>query len=921
MLLSFLLALGSFMPGYAQVQRDVVISLTDSIHEVHNEELKDVTIKIENKGTSVFKGAIHLYCSKGARVATKPDMPVEVAPGKSLFVPAKLYIGRTTLAGDITYSAQLFNDRRTKIAETTASLRLTGSKLMQAFFTNNEIIMPGTGKEIQVMVQVSNRGNTAQEANIVIAYPTELHDPVNKAIKLTVPPFTDTLISFPRKVTKDMANLEYMDITVYGVYSSGDYFSIASASVQSLKSKKRFGRKMLNNYVQQTNYISLGTQNSFSDNESYFLRGKGDYAFHDGNITFSLNIFKWKSSGMPTLINDTWLGLEYRNFGLRVGNIIQNGELSYNGRGAEMYYYTDSARQNKIYAGYLDKSFNLINTQQGSASFGRAAWVGMLQRKGKLLNNTTISYDEDKYALSKSVLAVNDATWHINDLLFASAKIGIANSASSVEEDKSRQSFSIGGSINGSLSKVISISSDNLYASGYYPGTRRGTLSLNERINFRLKQTTLSAGYMYNHIDPRYFSISNISFRSNNKSSTAELSVSRSFKNINLALTSQYYREDGNWYYISGMIPGSMSALRLSASASMADIATRQNIMLRTDVGRYTTSFMSGYRWQFRANLAYSYRFLRLAANMQKGNFYLSEAFQEFAGGQSDLRVNITSSVSKGFFNNKLRADAGIAYYKDFYISSVMYNGSLNCNLGTTHLFATIQYNTFVSSTSYRNIQFGITQLLPQARKEEVLNKGTIRLLVFYDVNGNGSYDAQDSVAKGYMGSINKVLFVTDKEGRIAYNRLPDGEYNIYFPTQKGWYGPDQFVVVKGKEENELQVALRQTGTISGGISYEFNELLSVGTTKDLAGQTITATDKEGKTFETKTDDNGSYVIYLPTGSYTITVNNLPAQIEVIPSGEHKQPLEVRSGQSIDKVDFLLKVKQRKIEVKKFGQN
>lgn len=910
-------------PGYAQLRQDVVLRLADSVPEVSNEELKDVTIAVENRSNTTFSGVLHLYCGKGARIATKQDVPLTVEAGKSLFVSAKVYIASGTLAGNIPYSAQLFNRQRTKISEATATLRLTGNRMMQAMFPQTEILMPASGQTLSVPVQVRNRGNVPQEVTIVLAYPTELHDQVNKSINVTVPPFRDTVLYFTRKVSRDMVNLEYLDISMYGIYPGGDYFSVASASVQRIKSKKRYGRKTLNGYGdRESNFVTLGTQNTFTDNESYYLQTKGSYgiANGEGNLAFSLNIYKWKNPAMPTLVNDTWLALDYKQGGVKLGNIIQSGELSYSGRGAEAYYFTDSARKSRLYAGYLDKSFNLIDSKNGSTSFGHAAWAGLSRQMGGLRNNTMVSYDQDKYAATRSVLLVNDVTWHLSDLLFATAKAGLANSTSTNEGSESHQSYTVGASISGNLTPKLSVSSDNLYASGYYPGTRRGTLAFNERLSLRLGKTTLGAGYMYNYLNPRYFARGGTPFRNNNTGTTGELSAARAFGNFNLSLAAQYYHEEGNWFFNGSTLPGNTDAVRLNAGLAYADRNSRQNIMFKADAGKYRANFMTGERWQFRANFSYAFYFFRLTANIQKGNFYLSEAFQEYTGGKNDLRLNIAPSVSQSFFNHKLKVDAGLTYYKDFYVSSILYNVALNCNLRSTRLFATLQYNTFASSASYRNVQFGITQLLPQSGKETAKNKGAVDLFVFYDNNANGTYDPGDSVAAGYLASFDKTLLATGRDGRASYTRLPAGSYKVYFPTQRGWYGTDRQVDIEGKETVRLDIPLRQTGTISGSIAYEYDELLSYATAMDLAGQSVTAANTEGKVFETRTDDNGRYVLYVPAGSYTLTVNGLPAQIEVLPAGTQAQPVPVKPGEIVNGVDFTLKVKQRKIEVKKFGQ-
>ncbi|RYZ43356.1 MAG: hypothetical protein EOP49_27925, partial [Sphingobacteriales bacterium] len=521
----FMILLGfAAFGGFAQQRGPVSIQLTDSTTEVTNEELRDITIKVTNNGVEPFKGYLHIDCGKGAKLATKQDAPLSVEPGKSLFVPAKVFIGSTTPEGNINYTAQLLNAQKVSIGATEGLLHLAPSRNMRASLNEHDLIMRGTGSRLDVPVLVSNRGNRVQEVTIVISYPTELQDKTNKTIKLVVPAFKDTLVYFTRKVSRAMMNMGYMDISVYGVYSTGDYFSITSASVQSLSSSRKFGKRRSGSSGAMTsNYVSVGSQNTFSDNESYFVQARANYAVSkDFNVAFSFNMSKWKMKGMPTLLNDTWLGMEYKGLGLKIGNVTQNGELSYNGRGAEMYLYTDSMRRNKIYAGYLDKSFNLINGQAGNSSFGKAMWAGMVQDYGKVKNNTSVAYDEDNFVRAKSMLVVNEATMQLSELFFAGVKAGVATSKSSGEDAEEHESFTAGASLNGNLTKSLSLSSDNVYASGYYPGTRRGALSLNERLNWRLGKFTLAGGYMYNSMNPKFFRTSGTSFRSNNTSSTTD---------------------------------------------------------------------------------------------------------------------------------------------------------------------------------------------------------------------------------------------------------------------------------------------------------------------------------------------------------------------------------------------------------------
>jgi len=896
------------------------LSLKDSVLLVTNEELADVTVQVRNNAEDSFRGKLVFSCAAGARVATKSQPDVAIPAGKSLFVPAKIYIGSTTLAGDIRYKVALYDLAGNILLDTTALLRLQPTRQVTMYLPENELILPDKGDLVKIPVVFSNRSNVATDVTAVFSFPAVLRDNTNQSIKFSIPPFHDTTLYFQRKVTKEMVQLEYMDLAVYGVHANGDYFAMSSLSLQTIKSRKKYGIKRLNDPMDRgANSVSAGIQNAFSSNESYFLRARGSFASQLGELSFSINALKWKNPAFPSLITDTWLGFSRRNFGLRVGNVIQKGELNFNGRGAEAYVFLDSAQQHKLFTGYIDKSFNLLDNAN-SSSFGKAAWVGYTRNTKKMLSNSVLSYDEDRYARTRSVLLVNDATWRLTDMLFASAKVGLANSSATYDGGESKPSFAAAATISGDLSKRISISSDNNFASGYYPGTRRGALSLNERVNFRMGKTIASGGFMYSHLNPQYFSGGGTFFRSNNKATTADIGLSRALGILNLALAGQYYQEQGNWYSSSTVMPGTMTAYRFNSTFSFTHVRSRQNLLLRMDGGQYTTDFLQDKKWQFRATLAYNFRFFRLNINLQRGNFFLSEAFQEYTGGQGRLRLNISPAIGGSLLARKLRYDAGLTYYKDFFTSSLMYNLSLQYDLGPTRIFGTLQYNTFANANSYRNIQFGITQLLPQSRSEEIQNKGAISMFVFYDFNSNGIFDAGDSLAAGYLASFEKTLLVSNNQGKIHYSHLPPAAYRVYFPTQKGWYSPDQLIMVGNKEEVQVQVPLVKTGTISGRIRFEYDELLSFAVDRDLAGQSVIATNTEGKSYETKTDDKGQYMLYLPTGNYTVTVAKLPHQIEVLTDGQNQQPVEVRSGKVLTGFDFILKVKQRKIDVKKFGQ-
>lgn len=318
--------------------------------------------------------------------------------------------------------------------------------------------------------------------------------------------------------------------------------------------------------------------------------------------------------------------------------------------------------------------------------------------------------------------------------------------------------------------------------------------------------------------------------------------------------------------------------------------------------------------------LTYSYRNFRLISNIQKGNFYMAEVFQEIFAQYNSFRLNIAPSYTTYFFNKNLKVDAGLGYNKDYYSNSFLFNGNFVYTLGPVALFTNLQYNIYSSNRTYKNIQFGLNYFLPDNKTDNSVNKSKIEVFVFYDLNRNGTYETGDSVAEGIVVHIGKTIMMSGRDGKVVYNKLPAGNYSIFMSTQNGWYGRDNFVALKEKETKKFSIALSQTGTVHGNIIYQFDSTYSLSVNRDKAWQSIVAINQEGQRFDTKTDENGNYNLYLPVGTYTINVENLPNQIELLLKNNNVQPLKVDAGQIINGVDFILKVKQRKVEIKKFGQ-
>jgi len=124
---------------------------------------------------------------------------------------------------------------------------------------------------------------------------------------------------------------------------------------------------------------------------------------------------------------------------------------------------------------------------------------------------------------------------------------------------------------------------------------------------------------------------------------------------------------------------------------------------------------------------------------------------------------------------------------------------------------------------------------------------------------------------------------------------------------------PEQQILLQKK--TSIAIPLHITGTLKGQLSYIRGQF-SYETAIDLLGITILATDKNGKTLSTRTAPDGRYTFYIPVGEYKISIDTsgFSSEFEV---PDNSKDIKIENG-SIGTTDFVIKVRQRKIEIKKF---
>jgi len=114
-----------------------------------------------------------------------------------------------------------------------------------------------------------------------------------------------------------------------------------------------------------------------------------------------------------------------------------------------------------------------------------------------------------------------------------------------------------------------------------------------------------------------------------------------------------------------------------------------------------------------------------------------------------------------------------------------------------------------------------------------------------------------------------------------------------------------------------LNIPLQRNGNVSGKLSVDYQENKSVDGALSLAGINIVFVNDKGAIRSVKTGEQGNYSISLPLGNYKVYPENrtLPLNTSF---DSAPQSIAVVSEQNKQVGEIILKVKEKKVEIKRF---
>lgn len=921
--LSFLCAI-----GFAQGTGASVLSMqTDSVMVANNGDLVPLTVKLKNNGETSFNGKLMLKTIDGIKLIGQTASSIHIDPHSQKFIPIRISIGNDVPAGKNVVQFVLVDANNSPKAYFTSSLTVKSKKQVQLSVYNPNQLMQHVGDSLKVQVLLSNRGNSDETIALTASFPDLRGGTKVEKQQIYLASFQDTIISFNKIITRELLRVERYTVNVAALYDNGDLINNVMVGVQNVSGSRTFTDPSQGSGFSSysSNYIELSGINLFSQSEAFQLNAQNEFEIMGGSLDVNLNGYFYTHGSSRPLMSNTYIDYKKNGKGVRIGNISESMETFVNGRGLKTYIENEE-KTKLLEVGWVDKTYNLLGdefkTKGGNGYTVFAKTILKTKKEGEYTAN--ILYDRASQSNSENIIAMNA----YNFLLKKDVTLGFDLGAGFTrllrgDESSFEPSLAIGASLSGKFGKY-NINSNNFFSTGYYPGVRRGVLQLNERISRQLNKVSLWAGYSLYQYNPTQLQGNYTYFSSNISSARYELGTNFPIaRHMSLSLSAKHQTDEGSVGFGQDNITDSkMHSFRLSQSINWRSLNSLHSINLSSENGFSKVPNSDHQKFQLRVNGNYNYRIFSLNSYYQQGDFTIVDAYRNSQSEESNYRFNLSGSVKKDFFQRKLKTQLNVNYNRDSYSgNNYTYSGQVDYEVFPQVRFFANVYVYNYSSSSYSsfntNLQAGVRYSLPSSRAETKGKRGDIALFMFYDNNANGIFDNGDTPAQDRIVTIGEVSFISNSKGMVEYKKVPYRDYSLKMPSQD-WYAIIPPSITVQQKQLSLDVPLQRTGKVVGKLFYKYDARTSEEFAEKHGGLRVWATTLDGQKNQALTNANGEFTLFLPVGEYVISVDDNSLPKNVYTDFEPKD-VKVEANKTVIIPDIELKIKQRKIEIKRFG--
>ena len=195
----------------------------------------------------------------------------------------------------------------------------------------------------------------------------------------------------------------------------------------------------------------------------------------------------------------------------------------------------------------------------------------------------------------------------------------------------------------------------------------------------------------------------------------------------------------------------------------------------------------------------------------------------------------------------------------------------------------------------------------------------TITFTSFLDANGNKVKDKNEVILKNIVVKVGSYEVISNEAGECKLLNIAAGIYPIKVWSLfelNGWYPlVDDSIMVGPKDE--IMLPFVKGIKLTGSIVLQKDRFSGLQSSVDLSRILVTATDSSGKVRQCITDKNGEYVLYLPPGDFSLSMDEsiLGKSFVVL---KNNSELTLQGVESYN-YNFYIIEKKRKVNIKKFG--
>ncbi|MCJ8152665.1 hypothetical protein MKJ01_02670 [Chryseobacterium sp. SSA4.19] len=914
----------AFIIAHAQQIPDVSMEIRSESGTSEN-NIIDLTVILKNNSKIPFKGKINVNTPQGFKAVSFSGINVDLDAGEGVFLPVKILVNNNAVSGEKKIDFNLIDQQEHAVSEKFITYHVAEKNTLRITAENPVIYMNNTRDSVEVRARVSNLGNIRQNVTVVFKIPEISQGTIFIEKKASIEIGKDSVFTFRFMPSSLLVRTSQFSVSIAGFRDpEKEIFGNASVSVQNVVSTQHYQDLQDNSFSNdRKNSITAGYRRVGQELNMYQLIGSGGFNLPSGYVTVRGNIYTVNNQN-ELVANNTFITYHRRNSEYTLGNISKIMEMSLFGRGTEIAL-TSSDKDKRVEVGFVDQTFSLVEKspflKYGYGFFTR----GTLGAQNGTRNiSATYVFRNDPYENSRHNLLGTDMQYAFNKDWNMNVKV---YSGLSLYDriNVTKPSLALESKYSGVVNK-LNLNGNYFYSTDYYPGNRRGMLQIQQNISAAVfKDYNVYANISVSNFSPKFYF-----YNDQLISNTTRLDTGINFPkkgNLGLTMGLQYQDEKSNTYnnFFDTAINKDfkqLKAQRITDYMTWSSPDRKHSSVVGIEAGMALYPDTDHAEYQMKAIGNYSYKWLNVNFIYQQGSYFLSEyAFSRiFNESSAYKKFSFSAFMNENFFDQKLTVTSGINYTDDMLYGkspsgfvNLKYSGVLyGLHLNTSWF----HYSSRGSSNNVLSIEAGVTLNL----KSSTLNpgkKGNVTAFVYYDNNNNGVYDDGDQAAPGYLVMLNAISFRTDSNGNLNYKGLPFGKYALKQIIQKGWYY-DEAEIEVNRFNHALEIPLHQNGTLQGKIDYEFNSKTALEFEPKSGGIIFNIYKKDQLLQRVVTDDNGEFISFLESGDYKVEINenSLPPNTYVERSSAE---IKVEAGKIVTIDAFIIKVKEKKIRVKKFG--